>query len=220
MTTPTNWPNPERPGVPMFPERDGWHAIGLTIKQVKWWDAANKYWWDSERRYYLTLDEVAFRVPEYGYKGPVLTPTQIAEMLAGERERCADVCREMSFDNLYEKSARSCFGRRCRFHPQPRSRAMRTREEQIEDLTSLFGEEGTFTFVDDRDAATKHILEAERRAEQRVRAEIGRDSERLDWLLSQAHYGIPGFDPKVSGRDPTARKADLIRAIDSAREVG
>lgn len=50
---------------------------------------------------------------------------------------------------------------------------MRTREEQIEDLANLFGEEGTFSFVDDRDAATKHILEAERRAEQRVRAEIG-----------------------------------------------
>lgn len=86
--TPTNWPNPERPGYPMFPERDGWHAIGLTIKQVKWWDAANKYWWDSEKRYYLTLDEVAFCVPEYRYDGPILTPTQIAEMLAGERERC------------------------------------------------------------------------------------------------------------------------------------
>ena len=162
---------------------------------------------------------------------------------------------------------------------------MRTREEQIEDLANLFGEEDTFTFVDDRDAATKHILEAERRAEQRVRAEMSvgyifhnpdtgteilpyhpvesgecldaqdirqataevlreklvstweemanehrerekrgeesrKDSERLDWLLSQTHYGIPGFDPKVSGRDPSARKADLIRAIDAAREVG
>ena len=85
--TNTNWPDPTRPGVPMFPERDGWHAIGLTIKQVKWWDATNKYWWDSERRYYLTLDEVAFRVPGYGYIGPVLNPAQINEMLAAERER-------------------------------------------------------------------------------------------------------------------------------------
>lgn len=89
---PKNWPNPERPGVPLFPERDGWHAIGLTIKQVKWWDAANKYWWDSEKRYYLTLDEVAYRVPEYRYIGPVLTPTQIAEMLAGERECAVNAC--------------------------------------------------------------------------------------------------------------------------------
>ncbi|KAB8122426.1 hypothetical protein D3W54_14640 [Komagataeibacter medellinensis] len=63
---------------------------------------------------------------------------------------------------------------------------MRSREEQIADLTNLFGEEGIFSFVDDRDAATKHILEAEQRAEQRVRAAIARDSERLDWLENVA----------------------------------
>lgn len=102
MSTPTNWPDPKRPGVPLFPERDGWHAIGLTIKQVKWWDAANKYWWDFERRYYLTLDEVAFRVPGYGYIGPVLTPAQINEMLAAERERCAKKAQEIS-DGYYEQ---------------------------------------------------------------------------------------------------------------------
>ncbi|QEO17821.1 hypothetical protein [Acetobacter vaccinii] len=95
-----NWPNPERPGVPMFPERDGWHAIGLTIQQVKWWDAANKYWWDSEKRYYLTLDEVAYRVPEYRYIGPIIPPTQIAEMLAGERERAAKEAQRVS-DKYY-----------------------------------------------------------------------------------------------------------------------
>lgn len=66
----------------------------------------------------------------------------------------------------------------------------------------------------------EHTLEAERRAEQRARAEIGRDSERLDWLLARSHYGIPGFDPVVSGRTPEKRRADLIRAIDAAREVG
>lgn len=102
MTSPTNWPNPKRPGVPLFPERDGWHAIGLTIKQVKWWDAANKYWWDSERRYYLTLDEVAYRVPEYRYDGPILTPAQIAEMLAAERERCCDIVANRAPGNFHE----------------------------------------------------------------------------------------------------------------------
>ena len=90
-----------------------------------------------------------------------------------------------------------------------------TRDDQIADLAikidGCFSEPPYY-------AAEKIILEAEHRAEQRVRAEIGRDSERLDWLLSRSYYGIPGFDPKVSGRDPSARKADLIRAIDAARE--
>lgn len=77
MTTPTNWPNPERPGVPMFPERDGFHIIG----RLAWkWHAASELW-----------DGVA-NPDEFGtfyYVGPCLTPTQISEMLAGEREKCA-----------------------------------------------------------------------------------------------------------------------------------
>lgn len=42
------------------------------------------------------------------------------------------------------------------------------------------------------------------------------DTKRLDYLLSISHYGIPGFDPKVHGRSPEERRADLIRAIDAA----
>ena len=59
---------------------------------------------------------------------------------------------------------------------------MRTREEQIADLENQFGEEGVFAFVDDRDAATKHILEAEQRGYERARAECAADTRRLDWL--------------------------------------
>ena len=99
---------------------------------------------------------------------------------------------------------------------------MRTREEQIADLENQFGEEGTFTFVDDRDAATKHILEAERRAEQRVRAEIGRDSERLDWLDQEFRSctvymnGDQMFMPGPNVRNLKGR--DFREAIDKARE--
>lgn len=102
---------------------------------------------------------------------------------------------------------------------------MRTREEQIADLANLFGEEGTFSFVDDLDAATKHILEAERRAEKRVRAEIGRDSVRLDWLedivetgfrVSPIGRGISGASFNHGYGDISA--ATLRSAIDVARE--
>ena len=93
---------------------------------------------------------------------------------------------------------------------------MRTRDEQINDLSIAI--EGCFNDPPYY-AAEKIILEAERRAEQRVRDEIGKDSERLDWLLSRTYYGIPGFDPSVRGRNHHERKADLIRAIDAAREV-
>ncbi|MBV1833043.1 hypothetical protein [Novacetimonas pomaceti] len=50
---------------------------------------------------------------------------------------------------------------------------MRSREEQIEDLTNAFGEEGTFSYIDDRDAAIKHIDEAIQRGRELERAEMG-----------------------------------------------
>ena len=70
-------------------------------------------------------------------------------------------------------------------------------------------------------------LEAERRAEQRVRAEIGRDSERLDWLERAC---VHAYEPKqyfdgigcgvcrVSHRPNEGR--NLRETIDAAREVG
>ncbi|MCE2563341.1 hypothetical protein [Komagataeibacter sp. FNDCF1] len=62
---------------------------------------------------------------------------------------------------------------------------MRSREEQIEDLTNAFGEEGTFCYIDDRDAATKHIDEAIQRGRELERADMGRDTARLDWIGNQ-----------------------------------
>lgn len=112
---------------------------------------------------------------------------------------------------------------------------MRTREEQINDLSIAI--EGCFN-EPPYYAAEKIILEAERRAEERVRAEIARDSERLDWLESgccdvrfrsepiadtgdadvycdivQHHMSDP--KERVIGSRETIRAA-----IDAAREVG
>ncbi|GAN86396.1 hypothetical protein [Komagataeibacter intermedius] len=105
---------------------------------------------------------------------------------------------------------------------------MRSREEQIADLTNLFGEEGTFSFVDDRDAATKHIIEAERRAERRVQAEIARDSERLDWIerhrATQAvHLDGSGWhivpDGESCGVDGETFRAAVDAAMKAEREA-
>ncbi|MBS1040980.1 hypothetical protein JK203_08970 [Gluconobacter cerinus] len=72
---------------------------------------------------------------------------------------------------------------------------VRTREEQIADLTNLFGEEGTFTFVDDRDAATKHILEAEARGaeEQRRKDGEGCEMRRENALLRTAMSTVASY---------------------------
>lgn len=87
--TDTNWPNPERPGYPMFPERDGLHAFTMAdypgYVVFQWISKNDEYRatsYDGEILY--SPNEIS---QEYEYHGPVLTPTQINEMLAAERER-------------------------------------------------------------------------------------------------------------------------------------
>lgn len=66
---------------------------------------------------------------------------------------------------------------------------MRTREDQISELRAQIFTADCFTSLSGaKEKAEAHILEAERRAEERVRAEIGRDSERLDWLQQHAAH--------------------------------
>ncbi|KXV79705.1 hypothetical protein AD953_01325, partial [Acetobacter malorum] len=92
MKPPTNWPNPERPGYPMFPERDGKHVIDVDPEGPK-----NElvYYWKEKQQIWVEYDHEGpddalegYDLIGWSYVGPVLTPEQIAEMLAGERERC------------------------------------------------------------------------------------------------------------------------------------
>lgn len=98
MTNPTNWPNPEQPSVPMFPERDGWHFLAGVLYPDFWmmdlWNAGTKSWGNGSM-----LPDLAATRCVYG--GPVRNPTQIAELLAGERERCAKL-----LEDAYEKTGK------------------------------------------------------------------------------------------------------------------
>lgn len=104
---------------------------------------------------------------------------------------------------------------------------MRTREEQITELTEMLYEAGYRFQNKAKPEAERIILQAERRAEQRVRAQIGRDSERLDWLEDIVESG---FRVSPVGKGFTGASfnhgyggiiaATLRSAIDAAREVG
>ncbi|GBQ36093.1 hypothetical protein GOB83_13800 [Acetobacter fabarum] len=89
MTNPTNWPNPERPGVPMFPEREMRHVLkkkdtGKVI--IRNWKSDGQHW-DMIGR------SASWCSDTYFYEGTFITATQIDELLAGERERCAEIAR-------------------------------------------------------------------------------------------------------------------------------
>lgn len=101
---------------------------------------------------------------------------------------------------------------------------MRTREEQIEALAAYIFEDAGILDVDAAKQRAEQILHE---TEQRVRAEIGRDSERLDWLEDIVETG---FRVSPVGRGATGASfnhgygnviaATLRSAIDAAREVG
>ena len=91
MTT-QNWPDPKRPGVPMFPERDGVHTFQVSDLEetdiIYYWHQNGGGWTEYNHQGsedFLTDEDMQGWI----YKGPVLTPTQINEMLAAERERAA-----------------------------------------------------------------------------------------------------------------------------------
>lgn len=94
MTTPTNWPDPARPGVPMFPEKRGWHMLDRNMWE---WCPTQQAWNDEVLHpSFVKAMNMAWRK----YYGPVLSPVQIAEMLAAERERCAKVCDKLKSREL------------------------------------------------------------------------------------------------------------------------
>lgn len=113
-----NWPDPERPDVPMFPERDGKHVINIDaestgLELVYYWKAGHQVWVEYE---HCSEDEAldGNDLMGWSYVGPCLTPEQIAEMLAAERERCAKICDVAgNFAKNEEKSPDSHEIKRC-----------------------------------------------------------------------------------------------------------
>ena len=101
---------------------------------------------------------------------------------------------------------------------------MRTREDQISHLSCAIFNDRRGDIDDCMSLARDHILEAERRAEQRVRDEIGKNSERLDWLERQPFTMLQLFDQGWMVATDRITRALCRRtardAIDAAREVG
>ncbi|CEF41083.1 hypothetical protein predicted by Glimmer/Critica [Acetobacter senegalensis] len=93
---------------------------------------------------------------------------------------------------------------------------MRTREEQIGALACcLHGQDMTAN----RETAERMVREAE----QRVRAQIGRDSERLDWLEKTRFVtledAIIGWRISFIGERFFSMKGTVRKAIDAARAL-
>ncbi len=73
-----NWPDPARPGVPLNPDRDGWHWLSSRgFSALHWWDADHQLWPQTNRD--MTPGLAAHY---HHYLGPVLTPQEAAALRA------------------------------------------------------------------------------------------------------------------------------------------
>jgi hypothetical protein len=84
---PNGWPDPSRPGVPLHPERDGWHWVDECARE---WSATEQAWLDHAG------DPVpAFTYMRLRYLGPCLTRAEVAAALAAQamamRQACAAI---------------------------------------------------------------------------------------------------------------------------------
>lgn len=79
--TDTNWPNPNLPGVPMFPERKAWHMLDRNVWE---WCPSRQEWNDTVLHpSFVKAKDMAWRK----YQGIVLTHTQITELQTEDQKR-------------------------------------------------------------------------------------------------------------------------------------
>jgi hypothetical protein len=94
MSDPNGWPFADRPGVPMNPERDGWHWLlanstkGIVPEAACWRAPRSRYpgmWFFQGNENYLVAEQMTQAHGWRGYLGPCLTPVEVAA-LAAERD--------------------------------------------------------------------------------------------------------------------------------------
>jgi len=95
MAEQNGWPFPDRPGVPLNPERDGWHWLAQTDPGPAHWNAEMARWehaalicGGTPRASFIAS---SLFDPPIRYRGPCLPPDQIAERVREAVEACADI---------------------------------------------------------------------------------------------------------------------------------
>jgi hypothetical protein len=96
-----SWPDPARPGVPLNPERDGWHwvkRIGQKQAHTERW--IGSHWWLGP-----SFGGAKTNIEKYEYLGPALTPAEVeARVAQARRDALEQVAR---YHDLMAKMAGS-----------------------------------------------------------------------------------------------------------------
>jgi len=78
MTDNNNWPDPARPGVPVNPERDGWHWLEwMDYCGTKPTGMIDQFKWERDGYWDRTTHRSARYWACWRYIGPCLTPAEV-----------------------------------------------------------------------------------------------------------------------------------------------
>ena len=99
MSEDNTWPDPARPGVPLNPERDGWHWLKTGRDGLTPWfwveDQGNEgcFGWETEDDIY-SAENMAFG--ETSYLGPCLAPAEVDARIAQARRDALEEAAQMA----------------------------------------------------------------------------------------------------------------------------
>lgn len=90
-----NWPNQDKPGVPLNPEQDGWHFIerDKEVTAIEW--ISGEWWTGGLGTYggsYYDVEDIGHN---YTYLGPCLMPSEVAAQVEQARREGAEAMREV-----------------------------------------------------------------------------------------------------------------------------
>jgi hypothetical protein len=91
MTDQTGWPDASKPGVPLNPEKSGWHW--LSCRHLS--NTPTPHEWVADDGYWV-LGEGEEITDGYSYLGPCHTPAEVAAMLAEAERRGMERAAEIS----------------------------------------------------------------------------------------------------------------------------
>lgn len=97
-----HWPDPQRPGRPENPERDGDHWIQVDQHPPRTW------WWDATYQHYTVAGradaqtEADMVADGLRYLGPALLPSQVAAAVQAERDACAGTLTGRHWDSQFQ----------------------------------------------------------------------------------------------------------------------
>lgn len=88
MSDPNGWPDPDKPGVPLHPERDGWHWLHHPEDlrpMVTGWQAELHGWPSGGLHSPQVIVDLGYR-----YLGPALLPAEVAALVAEARAKALE----------------------------------------------------------------------------------------------------------------------------------